>query len=690
MKSLYRSIKIQDVLVPCFVIFSLIVALITLPAALMDLLLSLSIALAVVILMTTFFIRKPLDFSIFPTILLITTLFRLTMNIATTRLILSRAGEAGDLAAGEVIKTFSSFVTGESLVVGIVIFTLFIVIQFVVITKGATRISEVAARFTLDAMPGRQMAIDADLNAGTISEEKARELRQELTSQSDFFGAMDGASKFVRGDAIASIIITFVNIIGGLFVGVVQQKMDLTEALKLYTALTIGDGLVAQVPALLISLATGILVTRCRESSDLPKQVVRQLFLRPETLLFTALFLAVLAFSGMPPIPFLSIAAVLTLASLMIYNKNQKEENEKLEKIRTAEKEEKEQESGRIENYLTIDPIELELGAGLLSLADLDHKEEFIEHLRQIRCRIASEMGLLIPKIRVRDNLSLDENRYRICIDGESVSEGVIYPNLLLAKETDSVRGNLPGVQTTDPIEGRKAFWIETRNRERSEEFGYEILEPSAVLERSLQEVLCRESEHFLTRDAVKHLTEELRQAAPAVVDELIPTLLSVSQVQQVLRLLLRERVSIRALGTIFESLCDHAGETKNPVLLADYVRKRLGRSLCARLRDPDKVLHVVLCSPELEQKIQEGVEITENEVALRIDPAAAGSLETKIRKEIGNLKQLQFPPVFLTSPEIRYALRELTEAEFPGLNILSFQEISKDTKVLSEGVLTL
>lgn len=690
MNPFFRDINLRSIFVPCFVILSLLVALVTLPPALMDLLLSISIALSIVILMTTFFIRKPLEFSIFPTLLLITTLFRLTMNVATTRLILTRAGEAGDLAAGEVIKTFSSFVTGESLVVGIVIFTLFIVIQFVVITKGATRISEVAARFTLDAMPGRQMAIDADLNAGSISEEKARELRQELTAQSDFFGAMDGAGKFVRGDAVASIIITFVNIIGGLFIGVVQQKMNLTDALSLYTTLTIGDGLVAQIPALLISMATGILVTRCRESSDLPNQVIHQLFLRPESLLFTALFLTILAFTGMPPVPFLATAIVLIFGAFLLHRKKQKEESDLLSNSQKNSADQRLKEKERVENYLIIDPIELELGVGLLSLANEDHKEEFIEHLRQLRCRIASDLGLLIPKIRVRDEMTLDENRYRICIDGEPVTEGILYPNLLMAKETEFSRGTIPGFQTTDPISGKKAFWIEKRNRDRSEEFGYEVIEPSEILEQNLQETLCREAEQFLTRDAVKHLIDELHQAAPAVVDELIPNLLSLSQVQQVLRLLLRERVSIRALGTIFEALGDHAKETKNPILLADYVRSRLARTLCARLRDSDKILHAVLCSPELEQQIQDSFDLTENGILLRIDPATSDSLNSRIENEIGNLKQAQFPPVFLTRPEIRFALRELTCAKFPGLNILSFQEISRDTKVSREGVLTL
>lgn len=690
MENKLYGIGIRNFLVPCFVAATLLVALITLPSSMMDLLLSVNLALGVIILLTTFFVRKPLDFSIFPTVLLITTLFRLVLNIATTRLILTRAGEYGDLAAGHVIKSFSGFVTGESLVVGIVIFSLFIIVQFVVITKGATRISEVAARFTLDAMPGRQMAIDADLHAGVITDKQARVLREELTEQSDFFGAMDGASKFVRGDAVASLIITFINVLGGLFIGVVQDKMSLQEALTLYTTLTIGDGLVSQIPALLISIATGILITRSRESKDLPGLVLSQLFLRPEALLITALFLGVLALTGMPPVPLLAIGLCCFVFSIILLRQKKKLDSDAGSSQNTgAENAEKANGPDRIENYLTIDPMELELGIGLLGIADPKQNGDLLDRIRRIRERIASELGLLLPKVRIRDSLLLDDNQYRIRIDGEEVAFGMIYPTMYLAVQETAVREKLDGLQTINPIDGQPAFWIEEKQIEKAKNAGYEILDPKMIVENHLLKTIQREAGHFLTRDATKHLLDELHAISPAVIDELIPDHLNIAQIQQILRFLLDENVSIRQLGTILETVGNCVFHLKDPVLLTEQVRQRLARTLCGRLRDPDRCLHVLLCSPEMEQAILEGFAFTDQELEIRLDPEMIKDFLRNLGSGLAAMKAMRFPPVLLVSPAIRFVVRKLTCSEFPDLNVLSFKEISSDTKTISEGTIS-
>ncbi len=680
-------IRVRDFIVPCFAVTSLLVALVPLPASIMDLLLALNISLGVIILLTTFFVEKPLDFSIFPTILLITTLFRLVLNIATTRLILTRAGDYGELAAGQVIKSFSGFVTGESLVVGVVIFSLFIVIQFIVITKGATRISEVAARFTLDAMPGRQMAIDADLNAGMITEDQARIQRRELTEQSDFFGAMDGASKFVRGDAIASIIITFINILGGLFVGIVQNGMAVDGALALYTTLTIGDGLVSQVPALLISLATGILVTRSRDANNLSDRVIKQLFMKPEILAITAGFLGILALTGLPPLPLLALGACCLMTAIIQIRRDRSPKAEKEEILPKQEK--KESKLERIEDYLTIDPIALEIGVGLLSLADSSQNDGLLKRILRLRQETASELGLLLPKVRVRDSLRLDDCQYQIKIYGELVAEGTLYPNMVLVRIPNNWPINLAGLRTTHPVDGTPAMWIEEKNRTIAEKYGLEILTSRTVLEQHLKGVIYREADQFLTRDAVKHLLDELHTTTPMVVDELVPKIMTVTEVQQILRLLLKEQVPVRRLGAILETLGDAAVKCKDPLYLIEQVRIRLSRTICGRLRDEDHVLHAILCAPETEQMIQDNIGRDEDELVVHLAPEFITTLNKAIKNECSRMNVFGFPPVLLTNSEVRMAFRKITFSEFPTLNILSFKEISNDTSVMSEGTVS-
>ncbi|MDO5554254.1 MAG: flagellar biosynthesis protein FlhA [Planctomycetia bacterium] len=684
-----NRLRIQDMLVPGALAASLFVILFTLPCPAMDLLLSLNIALSVVILFTTFFVSRPLEFSILPTILLGTTLFRLVLNVATTRLILTRAAEFGDEAAGGVIKSFSSFVTGESLVTGIVIFAIFIVIQFIVITKGATRISEVAARFTLDALPGRQMAIDADLAAGTITQEEASVRRAELAEQSDFFGAMDGACKFIRGDAIASIIITFVNILGGLFVGVVQHGMPITDALTVYTTLTIGDGLVTQIPALLISLGTGVLVSRSSQAKNLSRLVVTQIFQHPATLVLTGLFLALLSLTGMPFIPLLMLS-VLCFGLAWVVTRQKSQEDKKSEEEAEAAAKESETANDTIEKYLNVDPMELEIGAALIPLADPQLGGDLQERVRAVRRKVAADMGIVLPKVRIRDSIALDESQYRIKINGDPVAGTILYRDMVYAVPTRLSTSPLAGLKTTDPATGQDAWWINPEDRDAAQTAGYLVLEPREVIERHLLESVLAHADELLTRDAANHLINELRMKSPAVVNELIPDLMKLSQVQQILQRLLRERVPIRQLGVILEAIGDSVGKISGEVALTEQVRRRLARTLSARYRDEDGILHVVLLDPHLEEIIRKALEPDEHEVIVNLKPGMTKELYESLRVELARIVAQGHEQVVLVSSAIRPAVRQITATAFPLLHVLSFNEVTQDTRVVSEGMASL
>ncbi len=548
--------RVQDFVLPVAVIASVLVILVPLPAPVMDLLLATNIAVAVIVLLTTIYVRTPLEFSVFPTLLLATTLSRLVLNVATTRLILTEAKSEGLLAAGGVVRSFGEFVAGDKIVVGLVIFAIIIVIQFVVITKGATRISEVAARFALDGMPGRQMAIDADLAAGNIDEQSAQRRRAEVTQQADFFGAMDGASKFVRGDAIAGVVITLVNIVGGLVIGLVEYRMDVAEAADLFTRLTIGDGLVSQVPALLISLAAGLLVTRSSTSTNLPAQFLEQLFSRPRALAVTAAFLGILMFTELPAVPLLGIGGSCTALALVL---SRREKEADLSARREAAAQDARPREERVEDYLAVDPMEVEIGAGLIRLADPKRGGDLLERIQRVRHAIAAEMGLVMPKVRIRDNLRLGSRQYRIKIAGLSVAEGELQPAHLLAVDTGNTTGHVAGLATREPALGLPAAWIEPAARGDAEALGYHVAEPVGVLVAHLNEIVPAHGDEILSRDATKHLIDELRKTSPAAVDELIPDVMKLADVQQVLQGLLREQVPIRPLGQILETLGEQA-----------------------------------------------------------------------------------------------------------------------------------
>jgi len=683
-----RFARWQDLILPVGIITSVLVILVPLPAVVMDLLLAVNVTVAVIVLLTTIYVRTPLEFSIFPSLLLATTLARLVLNVASTRLILTRGGADKLDAAGGVIRSFGEFVAGNNLVVGMIIFVIIIVIQFVVITKGATRISEVAARFALDGMPGRQMAIDADLNAGVIDEHEAQRRRDEITRQADFYGAMDGASKFVRGDAIAGILITLINVVGGLIIGVVQSGMTLAEAGEIFTRLTIGDGLAAQVPALLISLAAGLLVTRSTQRVNLPAQFVEQIFSRPQALAVAGSFVAVLIFTNLPKVPLLAIAGSCVFLARQLGRKNKMQQAKEAAEARSlAERDKKPEE--RIEDYLAVDPMEMEIGVGLIRLADPNRGGDLLPRITAVRQAVASEIGIVLPKVRIRDNMRLDERAYRIKIANNSVVDGVVHPDRLLAMESGATSGKIPGEQTRDPAFHQPAVWIDPSVRERAEMLGYTLVEPAAVLATHLKEVVRQHADELLTRDATKRLIDELKQSAPAVVEELIPSQMKLGEVQQVLQMLLRELVPIRQLSVILETLGDYASRTKDPIWLSEYVRHRLARTICTKYRDAEKRLHVVTLDPALEDRIAAGLEHTERGLFIRMSPPAIEKTCARIAAELDKLTRTGRQPIVLVSPQIRPGLKQLTSANLPRLIVLSYNEVTRDTIIESVGIVT-
>jgi len=676
--------RVPDLVLPIAIIASVLVILVPLPPALLDVLLSGNITIAVIVLLTTIYVRSPLEFSIFPSLLLATTLARLVLNVATTRLILTRAASDKLDAAGGVITAFADFVAGDGkIVVGLIIFVIIVVIQFVVITKGATRISEVAARFALDGMPGKQMAIDADLNAGTIDEREAQRRREEITQQADFYGAMDGASKFVRGDAIAGIVITIINMLGGLIIGMAEYGMPIGEAASLFTRLTIGDGLVSQVPAFLISLAAGLLVTRSTRKSNLPQEFISQLFSRPQAMAITGAFLAVLVTTDLPRAPLMVLgAACLGMARML----NQSETRQKLADQAEAD-EAKPAAEERIEDFLTIDPMEVEVGVGLIRLADPKRGGDLLERIQRVRQSVASEIGIIMPKVRIRDNLRLEPNEYRIKIADIPVAHDRIEPGHYLAIDSGMTTGTIDGVATKDPAFGTDARWIVPPLRDQAELMGYTVVEPGAVLATHLTEICRRHADELLTRDATKHLVDELRQSQPAVVEELIPSTMSLAEVQSVLHMLLREQVPIRQLALILETLGDYAPRSKDPVLLTEYVRHRLARQICTRYRDSEGQLHVVALDPAMEDRIRAGFEHNERGLFVRMSPQAIQATCEAIAQELPKLTTAQHTPIVLVSPQIRAALKQITENHLSNLVVLSFNEITRDTQIVTVGL---
>ncbi len=678
--------RLKDLILPVAIIASVLVILVPLPASLMDLLLSCNITIAVIMLLTTIYVRTPLEFSVFPSLLLATTLFRLVLNVATTRLILTKAGSDGLLAAGGVVKTFGEFVAGGQIVVGLIIFAIIVVIQFVVITKGAMRISEVAARFALDGMPGRQMAIDADLNAGIIDEREAQRRRREVTQQADFFGAMDGASKFVRGDAIAGIVIILINIIGGLFIGVIEVGLSPSQAAALFTTLTIGDGLVTQVPAFLISLAAGLLVTRSSNETDLPAEFLKQLFSRPQALTVAAGFLGILIFTSLPRIPLLALAGgCLALATATSRRTSRAKVSAEAKKLADSTKAPEQ----RVEDYLAVDPMEVELGVGLIRLADPRRGGDLLERIQRVRQNVAADLGIILPKVRIRDNMRLEQNQYRLKIADVPVADGLVYPGKFLAMDSGATAGKVSGTATKDPAFGTPAVWIEPGVRDQAEMFGYTVVEPGSVIATHLTETVRRHADEIITRDATKHLIDELKQTSPTVVDELIPGVMKLAEVQQILQMLLREGVPIRQLAAILETLGDYGPRTRDPVLLTEYVRHRLARTICTRYRNHENRLYVATLDPALEDRVRAGFDHNEKGLFIRMSPQAVETTCRLIAASVERLTMANHPPVVLVSPQVRAALKQMTTPHLPQLVVLSYNEITRDTKIESVAMIS-
>lgn len=681
--------RYRDLVLPVGIICCLLVILVPLPPFLMDILLAANITVGLIVLLTTVYVITPLEFSIFPSLLLATTLARLVLNVATTRLILTRADTEQMDAAGGVIQGFGEFVAGDRIEVGLIIFGIIMLIQFIVITKGATRISEVAARFALDGMPGRQMAIDADMNAGLIDEKEAQRRREEVGAQADFYGAMDGASKFVRGDAIAGLVIMIINVAGGLYIGVFQAGMTFTEAGALYTKLTIGDGLVSQVPALLISLAAGLLVTRSAQKTNLPHQFLSQLFGNPRALMVAGAFLGLMILTRLPRIPMASLAIGCIGLAIVMNRQTASDEEE------TRRREDEETAAAaappekKVEDYLAVDPMEMSIGIGLLGLADPARGGDLMERIKGVRNAIAEDIGILLPKVRVRDGMHLGDLEYEIRIAGNTVARAAVYPDRFLAIDSGGTTGVIDGEPTRDPTFGEPAVWIDPARREQAAIFGYTTVQPAAVLATHLQEISRRHADELLSRDATKYLFDQLKEVAPAVVEELIPTQMKLAEVQQVLHMLLREDVPIRQLGIILETLGDYASRTKDPVLLTEYVRNRLARTICSRYRDSQQRLHVVALDPAVEDRIAAGIDHTDRGLFVRMSPAAIESTCARIDQAVKKLTATGHPPIVLVSPRVRPGLRQITASALPRLRVLSYNEVTQDTTIESVGIVT-
>ncbi len=670
-------------LFPVLLCASVLVIIAPLPAMLLDLLLAANITAAVLILLTTVYVRRPLEFSVFPAILLATTLSRLVLNVASTRLVLSGGAMDGELAAGGVIRAFGDFVAGGQIVIGLIIFAIILAIQFLVITKGATRISEVAARFALDGMPGRQMAIDADLNSGLITLEQARTRRDEVSQQADFYGAMDGASKFVRGDAIAGLLIVVINIAGGLFVGIFQHGMPAGQALEVFTKLTIGDGLVSQIPAFLISLAAGLIVTRSSTDSDLPQDVVSQLFRHPEALAVSACFLVGLSFTGLPAVPLLFLAAVCGVLSWSQSRTNAAEsavENQTVAPVI----------ENKLEDQLTVHPLELEIGYGLIRLTDTTPSGDLLNRINRIRQKLAHELGMILPSVRISDNLRLKPHQYRIKLHGVPLATGDAYADRCLAVNTDSLAGDLPGIPGIDPAFQRPAVWIEPADREHAVQLGYHVVEAAPVVVTHLTEVIRQHSDELLSQQQVHLLLERLKKQSPRVVEDLVPGTLKVAQIHQILVNLLRERVTIRNLETILETLASQAGRNYGIGRLTECVRVGLRRTICQQLRDSQNNLRVVTLEPELEDLLLKSLSTHVDDASLMLTPHTVEAVQHAIDVELSLLMMPGHAPVVLCSPALRASLRQLIATTCPTAAVLSLSEITSDTRVLIHGRVSL
>ncbi|MEM1042255.1 MAG: flagellar biosynthesis protein FlhA [Bacteroidota bacterium] len=666
-----------DMVVAGSVVFVLFVLVVPLPGFLLDLLLATNIAISLAVLLTAFYANRPLDFAIFPGLLLMTTLFRLSLNVASTRLILSEA------KAGALIAAFGDFVVAGNFVVGGIVFLVLVLINFVVITKGSGRIAEVGARFTLDALPGKQMAIDADLNAGLIGEAEARQRREDVSREADFYGAMDGASKFVRGDAIAGLIITAVNIIGGLLIGAAQYGMTLSEAAQTFTLLSIGDGLVSQIPALLISTAAGIIVSRASGEGNLAGELKGQLFTKSQPILLTGGFLVLLGLMpGLPLLPFWMLAGGTLLLG------KSRSEAEHAEAIEVHEAELREAAAAEADtetapaDLLLVDPLELEIGYSLISVVDPNQQGDLLERVKMLRHQLAVELGVVIPPVRIRDNVGVGANTYVIKLRGNAIAEGEVMPGYHLALLPDDASGVPPGVRCEDPTFGLPAVWVAERNLGEAERLGLTVVEAAAVITTHLLEVLRGHAYKLLDRQETKKLIDKVKETAPALVEELVPNVLSVGDVRRVLARLLQERIPIRDLVTILEALADYAPQTKNLDVLTEYVRAALAPTITQQFAQ-DGSVHCFVLDPVLEQHLLDQAEAgTLNPNTLGLDPGRAETFVAEASRLTKALLGHGYPPVLLTSPVLRAALFGFLSPMLSDLTVLSYNDLVPDAAV--------
>jgi flagellar biosynthesis protein FlhA len=672
----------SDIIFAVAIVGIVIMFIIPLPTFLMDILLATNITFSMVIILVSIYITEPLQLSVFPSLLLFATLFRLGLNVSTTRLIL------GQGYAGRIIMSFGNFVVGGNYVVGLIIFLILVAIQFLVITKGAERVAEVAARFTLDAMPGKQMSIDADLNAGIIDEKEARFQREKIRQEADFYGAMDGASKFVKGDAIAGIIITAINIIGGLIIGALQQGMPINEAAQTYALLTVGDGLVSQIPALLISTATGLVVTRAASQSNMGEEVTGQLTSQPKPLWIACGVLFVLGFvPGLPTVPFLVLASLIGAAAYLIRLQKtaDKEETveEELTELRRPETEE-------INELLKVDPMEVEVGYNLISLVLPEQGGDFLDRVAMIRRQTAMELGMVIPPVRILDNLQLEPNVYRIKLKGVEVSRYEILPDHYMAMDTGITTSKLEGIETLEPAFGTPALWIPEKKREEAEMANYTVVDPPSVMATHLTQIIRAHAYELLGRQEVKNLIDNVKDDYPAVVEELLPDLMTLGEIQKVLQNLLWEGIPIKNIVTILETLADYAPRTKDVYLLTEYVRQSLSRQITSLFTEDDGKLYAITLDPQLEDELNQALEASDQGNYLALEPKLARRITERIAGGVQELLEQGHQPILITAPMLRRPVKELTYRALKELITLSYNELNTEVHIEVIGMVSL
>jgi len=693
-----RIARHRGLLAPIALMALLIVVLVPLPPFLLDVLITINIALAIITLITTLYIDDALDFSVFPSLLLAATMFRLVINIASTRLILTADASGPEDAigvAGKVISAFGTFVAGDSLIVGLIIFLILVIVQFVVITKGATRIGEVAARFTLDAMPGKQMAIDADLNAGIIDEREAKERREKISDEADFFGAMDGAGKFVRGDAIAGIIITVINILGGFTVGSLEKGWGFAETASVFTKLTMGDGLVSQLPSFLMALAAALVVTRASAKASLGEEFAGQLTARPVALSIAAGFLGLLAMTPLPALPLLALAGVLVTIAFLMAGQTLADK-ESAQQI-AAQEQQAAPEPPAVEKVLKVDALELEVGFGLVPLVDAGHGGDLLDRISAVRRQLAAEMGIVMPPVRIRDNMTLEASAYHVKIRGNEVASGSVHADKLLAMDAGVASGGLEGIRTTEPAFGLDAYWIEKAQKDQAEAQNYTVVDPSSVLATHLTEIVKTHAEELLTRDEVANLLDQLKEKAPKLVEETVPSVVKPGELQKVLQNLLRERVPVRDLEVILETLSDWAPKSKDLDVLTEYVRNALRRTICGQYAAPVEEggatrrfrLACVTLDPAFEDWVNGYVDRSGGATVLSMPASAANEAAERVSESLRPLLAAGHPPVVIASPQVRGVVRQILEPHLPAAAVLGYNEIVPEVEIESMGMVT-